>query len=162
MIRSVEEIVDISESKSTPDRMAYKYLIKQVDKMLRSRAVDQQYDAMFEVPAMVLFQPHFDRDFVAVKLARHYRKRGFKCDKEGFTIVLRWGRMDSDDSDTDSDEDSDSAGNSQLYKNSLNSIKQHSSDEEEEKLPPARKIVVESASLVKRVAAMKNPSSVKK
>lgn len=157
MIRSVEEIVDISESKSTPDRMAYKYLIKQVDKMLRSRAVDQQYDAMFEVPAMVLFQPHFDREFVAVKLARHYRKRGFKCDKEGFTIVLRWGKMDSSDSDSDSDEDSDNNGSSQLYKN-----EQHSSDEEEEKLPPARKIVVESASLVKRVAAMKNPSSAKK
>ena len=152
MIRSVEEIVDISESKSTPDRMAYKYLIKQVDKMLRSRAVDQQYDAMFEVPAMVLFQPHFDREFVAVKLARHYRKRGFKCDKEGFTIVLRWGRMDSDaDSDTDSDEDSDSAENSQNKNH-------NSSDEEEEKLPPDRQIVVESASLVKRVAAMKNPS----
>lgn len=148
MIRSVEEIVDISDSKSTPDRMAYKYLIKQVDKMLRSRALDQQYDAMFEVPAMVLFQPHFDREFVAVKLARHYRKRGFKCDKEGFTIVLRWGKMDSD-CDTDSDEDSDKDSDKDFARNN-----QNSSDEEE--LPPDRKIVVESVSLGKRVAAMKN------
>lgn len=143
MIRSVEEIVDISESKNTPDRMAYKYLIKQVDKLLRSRALDQQYDAMFEVPAMVLFQPHFDRAFVALKLARHYRKRGFKCDMESFTIVLRWGKMDSDVDDSDSSE-SDSKP------------KFDSSSEEEEKLPPPRKIVVDSSpSLVSRVESMK-------
>ena len=146
MIRSVEEILDISESKSTPDKMAYKYLIKQVDKMLRSRALDQQYDAMFEVPAMVLFQPHFDRDFVAVKLARHYRRRGFKCDKDGFTIVLRWGKMDSDDSDDSSDPSSDAVDKSF----------EQESEEEEEKLPSPRKIVVESScSLTKRVASMK-------
>lgn len=151
MIRSVEEIVDISESKSTPDRMAYKYLIKQVDKLLRSRALDQQYDAMFEVPAMVLFQPHFDRTFVAVKLARHYRKRGFKCDMEGFTIVLRWGKMDSD---ADSSESSESDPGD--CKNRENSPEESS---DEEQLPPPRKIVVDPAcSLGSRVEAMKTSS----
>ena len=151
MIRCVEEIVDISESNSTPDKMAYKYLIKQVDRLLRSRALDQQYDAMFEVPAMVLFQPHFDRGFVAVKIARHYRKRGFKCDMDGFTIVLRWGKMDSsDDSSEDSSEDDKSEDAEE--------------DSEEEESLPSRKIVIESSSsLVSRVASMKkSPNVVKK
>ena len=144
MIRSVEEIVDISESKKTPDRMAYTYLIKQVDKLLRSRALDQQYDAMFEVPAMVLFQPHFDRSFVSHKLARHYRKRGFKCDMDGFTIVLRWGKMDSD-VDSDSSDSSDSSN----IPNQPDEVENDS----DEKLPSPRKIVV--SSLGSRVAAMK-------
>lgn len=159
MIRSVEEIVDISESKKTPDRMAYTYLIKQVDKLLRSRALDQQYDAMFEVPAMVLFQPHFDRSFVSHKLARHYRKRGFKCDMDGFTIVLRWGKMDSDVSDS-SDDSSDSSGDDVDLENQVGNQVENDSDDDS-KLPPPRKIVV--SSLVSRVAAMKkSPSVVKK
>lgn len=155
MIRSVEEIVDISESNSTPDKMAYKYLIKQVDRLLRSRALDQQYDAMFEVPAMVLFQPHFDRGFVAVKIARHYRRRGFKCDMDGFTIVLRWGKMDSSD---DSSEDSSDENNE-------NNHDRKSEDEEDsDEALPSRKIVIESSSsLVSRVASMKkSPKVVKK
>lgn len=153
MIRSVEEIVDISLSKNTPDKMAYRYLIKQVDNLLRSRALDQQFDAMFEVPAIVLFQPHFDRSFVADKLARHYRKRGFKCDTNEFTIVLRWGRSDescsSGKSDSESDDESDQ--NSESVKNS--------DSEEDTQLPPPRTIVVESSSsLGSRVASMKKSS----
>lgn len=152
MIRSVEEILDISESNSTPDKMAYKYLIKQIDRLLRSRALDQQYDAMFEVPAMVLFQPHFDRGFVAVKIARHYRKRGFKCDMDGFTIVLRWGKMDSSD---DSSEDSSDENNHDEVRKS-----EENSDEEDSEEPlPSRKIVIESSSsLLSRVASMKKTS----
>lgn len=154
MIRSVEEIVDISESNSTPDKMAYKYLIKQVDRLLRSRALDQQYDAMFEVPAMVLFQPHFDRGFVAVKIARHYRKRGFKCDMDGFTITLRWGKMDSsDDSSEDSSEEDEV----------LKSINEKEDSEEEEQLPSRKIVIAPSSSLVSRVASMKkSPNVVKK
>ena len=149
MIRSVEEIVDISESKKTPDRMAYTYLIKQVDKLLRSRALDQQYDAMFEVPAMVLFQPHFDRSFVSHKLARHYRKRGFKCDMDGFTIVLRWGKMDSDIGSDSSDSSNDEI-------NFVDDAVESDDSDEETKLPPPRQIVVDSSSsLVSRVASMK-------
>ena len=160
MIRSVEEIVDISESNSTPDRMAYKYLIKQVDRLLRSRALDQQYDAMFEVPAIVMFQPHFDRKFVTAKLARHYRKRGFKCDMDSFTIVLRWGKLDSDVG-TDSSEDDSDLSDPETTKD----VSEVSDDSEEDsKLPPPRKIVVESSSsLVSRVASMKkSPKVVKK
>lgn len=157
MIRSVEEIVDISESNSTPDKMAYKYLIKQVDRLLRSRALDQQYGAMFEVPAMVLFQPHFDRGFVAKKISRHYRKRGFKCDMESFTIVLRWGKMDSDIG-TDSSEESDPGDH-----DDADDVKSDDDSEEESKLPPPRKIVVDTnSSLVSRVASMKKSTVVKK
>lgn len=150
MIRSVEEIVDISESNSTPDKMAYKYLIKQVDRLLRSRALDQQYDAMFEVPAMVLFQPHFDRGFVAVKIARHYRKRGFKCDMDGFTIVLRWGKMDSSDDSSSNSSDHDEV-NDEVRKSEDENV-----EEDSEEDLPSRKIVIESSSsLVSRVASMK-------
>lgn len=156
-IRSVDEIVNISESKSTPDKMAYQYLVKQVDKLLRSRALDQQYDAMFEVPAMVLFQPHFDRDLVATRLAKHYRRIGFSCDKNEFTIVLRWDREKTTDSNeennttnADDSDDSDVSDN-----NSFNEENVDESDDDYE-LPPPRKIVVESAPLSKRVECMKN------
>lgn len=152
MIRSVDEIVNISESKTTPDKMAYQYLIKQVDKMLRSRALDQQYDAMFEVPAMVMFQPHFDREFVAVKLARHYRRRGFGCEKDGFTIVLRWGKADTRGDSEDSD---DSLEEDPRIISDVDDNDDDDADDDDE-LPPPRKIVVESTSLSQRVSSMKN------
>lgn len=148
MIKSVEEIVDITLSKNTPDRMAYRYLIKQVDHLLRSRALDQQFDAMFEVPAIVLFQPHFNRAYVSQKILTHYIKRGFECEKEGFMIKLRWGKVKCD-SDLDSESSSTSSG----------SDSSGTSSEEDEKLPPPRTIVVDSASsLVSRVASMKKSS----
>lgn len=152
MIRSVEEIVDISESKNTPNRMAYKYVVKQVDKMVRARAVDQQYDAVFEVPAMVLYQPYFERDVVAKKVVRHYRRIGFKCDMKGFQIVLKWAKNVESESESESDSENE-VNESGLY-NSPNG----DSSSEDEKLPPPRKIVVEK-SLSQRVASMKNPSN---
>lgn len=152
MIRSVQEIVNISESKSTPDRMAYKYLIRQVDKLLRSRALDQQYDAMFEVPAMVLFQPHFNRGFVAKKLVNHYRKRGFNCEMDLFTIKLEWAKLDSGNDDADDENVSEPESNSE----DDDRLPPQEGEVELSILPPPRKIVVQaSRSLVSRVEAMK-------
>lgn len=149
MIRSVEEIVDISESKNTPDRMAYKYVIKQVDKLVRTRAIDQQYDAMFEVPAMVLFQPHFDRSVVSNRIVRHYRKLGFKCTMEGFQIILRWGNAAEDSSESESEGESEQKG---LYKDP----KKEEDSSDDEKLPPPRKIHMDTgSSLTQRIASMK-------
>lgn len=154
MIKSVEEIVNITESKTTPNKMAYRYLIKQVDKMLRSRALDQQYDAMFEVPAMVMFQPHFDRDFVATKLATHYRKRGFGCEKNEFTIILRWGKADTGDSEV-SDDDSLSSCYSEDPRN-ISDADKDDDDDDDGSLPSPRKIIVGSTSLSKRVESMRD------
>ena len=120
-IQSAQEIIDISESNRTPDRMAYKYLIRQVDKLLRTRAVEQHYNAVFVVPAIVLFQPHFNRKFVGDELMKHYVKRGFRCTLEDFEMTLQWGREDLDrnsDSDSDSDPESGSDLESDSDRNS--------------------------------------------
>lgn len=154
MIRSVEEIIDISESKRTPNKLAYRYIINKVDKLLRTRAIDQQYDATFEVPGMILYQPSFDRSVVTKKIVGHYRKIGFQCDMECFQIVIRWGKMvQESNSETESDNDSEEEKSelSGLYKKEM---KDDLSDEE--KLP-SRKIVVEGSgpSLSSRVSSMK-------
>lgn len=149
MIRSVTEIVDISESKNTPDRMAYKYLIQQVDKLLRARAIDQQYDAMFEVPAIVLFQPHFDRSLVAKKIEKHYVKMGFVCVLDGFQMTLMWGALAL--AKQEEDDESEEVSSSEEEQ-----PQQRAYSSEEDKLPSPRKIVVDGLpSLTKRVASMK-------
>lgn len=93
-VRDVSEILKLSESQYTPDKMAYKHIIVQVDKLLRSRALEQNFDASFEVPAMVLFKPHFDRDRVTRKIVKHYTNIGFDTTSDGYSVHIRWGSKD--------------------------------------------------------------------
>ena len=152
-IRSVTEILDISESKNTPNRMAYKYIIKQVDELLRTRATDQQYDAMFEVPAMIMYQPNYERDFVTNKIVKHYEKIGFKCDIEVYQVTIKWGKFAHSDSESDSESETEE------FKSGLYGGKLQESSDEEEKLP-TRSIVVDGTgpSLAERVSSMKKGS----
>lgn len=156
-IRDVSEILDISESKNTPNKMAYKYIVSQVDKLLRKRATDQQYDAVFEVPAMIMYQPNFDRDFLTQKIHKHYQKIGFKCEVDMYEVTIRWGKATHIESDSDSHDDSDTDSvkeSSGLY-NSINNTKPSESSDEE--TLPTRNIVVQGTgpSLTQRVSDMK-------
>lgn len=159
-IKDVSEIMNISESRNTPNKLAYKYIIKQVDELLRIRAKDQHYDAEFQVPAVLMYKPNFDRELLVYKIVNHYGKIGFKCFSEGFQVTIRWGKLaqsESEGSDSDSDSDS-SEKDSGLYKSALKLTKEESSDEE--KLP-TRNIVVQGSapSLKQRVQKMKKTSS---
>ncbi|ACH46787.1 unknown [Feldmannia species virus] len=146
IIRSVEEIVSLSESGRTPDKMAYKYLVQQVDRLLRARALDQQHDASFEVPAMVLFQPHFNREKVAQRLFKHYENIGFACKMSGYNVNLEWGKGVGKLSTTSAAGASSAADDDET------------SEEDEEILEPREIIFQEkkySASLTQRVADLK-------
>lgn len=89
-IRSVQEIIGITESGRTPDKMAYGYLVQQIDRLIRSRALDQRYNANFEIPAIIMFHPHFDRKRVAKKICSHYIKLGFECEMNDYYVFLNW------------------------------------------------------------------------
>ena len=168
-IRDVSEILDISESKNTPNKMAYKYIISQVDRLLRKRATDQQYDAVFEVPAMIMYQPNFDRDFITQKIHRHYEKIGFNCEVDVYQITIAWGKPtnnDPDDSDSEDDSETDLLEETSGLYNSIENTKPSESSDEE--TLPTRNIVVQTTagpSLSQRVLNMKsvkNPSVSKK
>ena len=131
-IRSVQEIVGISESGKTPDKLAYVYLIQQIDRLLRSRALEQHYNANFEIPAIVMYQPHFNRLRVTKKICAHYTKIGFMTELTGFHVCLSWGKgvhtADSQSTDSKSPKKGSSEGSSE---NDSGQITEGGSSEEE-------------------------------
>ncbi|AAR26903.1 FirrV-1-B28 [Feldmannia irregularis virus a] len=133
-IRSVEEIVGISESGKTPDKMVYRYLIKQIDRLIRSRALEQRYDAHFEIPAIVMFKPHFNRLRVAKKICAHYTKIGFIVELTGFHARLAWGK--GTQTDKKKTEDSKHSSDSEDPRHDIGQVtdeeEESSNDEEEE------------------------------
>ena len=153
-IKSVDEILNISDSYKSPDKMAYKYIIKQVDKLIRSRAIEQEIDAAFQVPAVVMFQPYFNRERVTKKIAQHYESIGFGCKTtEKFTINITWRKDDNQQNDEQQHHVEEESDESQH----TNQDEDEDSSSEDEL--PTRKIVVKKpesfTSLSKRVAEMK-------
>lgn len=149
-IKSVEEILNITESCHTPDKLARKYIVKAVDKLIRTKAREQEYSVLFEVPAMIVFQPRYDRDVVTRAIAKHYRGIGFSCDVTDYSVSIAWGLPSDDDDDgacaeevsIDEREDKEEGGGS--------------SGEDE---PVAMKFSVGGkASLAERLADMKKPN----
>ena len=108
-IKDVDEIIKLSESRHTPDKMAYQHIIQQGDKLIRARAIEQKTDAKFEIPAMILFKPYYDRDELARRVYLHYKRINFSCKLDKYMIRLSWGKKDSEeDSDSESDESDES------------------------------------------------------
>lgn len=169
-IKSVDEIINISDSFKTPDKMAYKYIVRQVDKLIRSRAIEHQDDATFQVPAVVMFQPYFNRDRVTKKIAQHYTSMGFFCNvTDNYTINIRWRKEKQQEEDeTEKDgkgfnpknnnetEEEESSSDDHDESGTDEAPQEDSSSEEE---LPKRKIIVRKpesfTSLSKRVAEMK-------
>ena len=100
-IKSVSEILNLTNSHSTPDKLARKYIVKSVDKLIRSRASDQQYSVNFEIPAIIVFQPKYDRNILTRAIVKHYRNIGFVCKVDGYNVMISWG----DDSESDEEID---------------------------------------------------------
>ena len=104
-IKNVEEIIKISESHESPNLLACKYIRRNVDNMIRSRAINHK-DVTFEIPAMIVSNPHYDRARVTKKIASHYTKIGFNCQTEDYTIRISWKSEEVvEDSDEESDEE---------------------------------------------------------
>ena len=101
-IKNVEEILKISERHETPNLLACKYIRKNVDNMIRSRAVNHTY-ITFEIPAMIVSNPHYDREKVTKRIASHYTKIGFKCTVEDFNIDISWDLSEGNKEDSDSE-----------------------------------------------------------
>ncbi len=119
-IKNVEEIIKISESHESPNLLASKYIRKNVDNMIRSRAINHK-DVTFEVPAMIVSNPHYDRARVTRKIVSHYTKIGFKCETEEYTIQISWHseeevEEDDEDDDEELEEDSDDGSTNSFEK----------------------------------------------
>lgn len=149
-IRSVDEILELRLSNDSPDKLARKYLVKRVDELIRNSARDQMDSVSFEVPCIVVFRPRYDRDVVTSALHKHYKKLGFGCTVDEYTLTISWGASSSDeDSQCASEKDSS------VHENGSTPSEQANSEEEEE--PVALKFNIEGPrpSIAKRVAAMR-------
>ena len=120
-IKNVEEIIKISESHESPNLLACKYIRRNVDNMIRSRAINHK-DVTFEIPAMIVSNPHYDRARVTKKIASHYTKIGFNCQTEDYTIRISWQSEEeveeseeesNDELEEDSDNDSTNSNEKQ-------------------------------------------------
>ena len=140
-IKDVTEIIKISDSHDTPNNLACKYIIRNVDSLIRTRASNQYRDATFQVPAMIVSNPHYNRKRVTSKVAAHYEHINFTCtiDMDEYSVIVSWGRAGYS-------ETSSSSGESE-------SDEESSSDDEMDK--PSRKITISSVSLKDRVESMK-------
>jgi len=141
-IRNVSEIIEISESRHTPDKMAYQHIIQQGDKLIRSRAMEQQTDAIFEVPAMILFKPIYDRDELTRRIHKHYKKIGFTCRLEKYVITLSWGKKEEQNKKHEEDQDEDQEESDESYE----------SDISEEETQEKKIILDKSSKLSQRVS----------
>lgn len=148
-IRDVSEIIEISESRYTPDKMAYQHIIKQVDQLIRSRAQEQQHEAAFEVPAMILFKPHYNRDQLTRKVYKHYKRIGFRASVDNYTMNLSWGVRESR-------EDKDECHGEYEAEDESSDGVEDDDDESSDEEVPDKKIVVKTAtaSLAKRVSSI--------
>jgi len=149
-IKNVEEIIKISESHETPNLLACKYIRKNVDNLIRSRAVNHKY-ITFEIPAMIVSNPHYDRERVTKKIVSHYKKLGFVCSSDEYNVNISWDieKEDKEEEEEESDEDDDE----ELDDDSDNP-RDEDSDEEENK--ETRKIVLKNpTSLQIRVRDLK-------
>lgn len=107
-IRSIDEIIKLSDLSKNPEKIAYKKLVKQLDPQIKERA--KRYGSfVFRTPVMLWGSPVFDHSKVEKKLIKHYRTIGFDCYKlKDGDIVIRW-RTDIE-SDEESSSSSDSSG----------------------------------------------------
>lgn len=131
-IRSVDEIINLSDSSKNPEKLAFKDLVKHIDPRIRERA-PRHTSLHFKIPGILWGQPVFDAGRVERMIVRHYKRIGFKCEKlDNREILIKWGQeeeeyegtgteqhdqgteasTDSDDSDDDDNDDDDTHSSS--------------------------------------------------
>ena len=164
-VRSVEEIINLSDSQSNPNRIAYKHLIKQIDPQIRERAV-RHGSLSFLTPSIIWGKPAFDHGKVENKVIKHYAKLGFACFKNDTgEIVIKWKEDEPDQNGSVKSEDSDSDAFSVSSDESLEAKASYSpmdnnhetdSDSDDGK-DTTKQFIIEKPSLSQRVSDMNNP-----
>ncbi|CAM9094638.1 unnamed protein product [Ectocarpus sp. 12 AP-2014] len=113
-IRSVDEIINLSDSSKIPEKLAFKDLVKIIDPRIRDRA-PRHTSLHFKIPGMLWGQPVYNAEKVEKMILRHYKSIGFKCAHlENREILIKWGgdadAHDPDDASTNDDTESDETG----------------------------------------------------
>lgn len=129
-IRSVDEILNLSDSSRNPEKLAFKDLVQHIDPRIRERA-PRHCSLNFKIPGILWGQPVFDADRVGKMIGRHYKNMGFKCVKLGKReILIKWGeggekeeedRNGSDDDSRESPEDSTEGSDTDSTNSTLSS-----------------------------------------
>lgn len=164
-VRSVEEIIRLSDSHSNPNRIAYKHLLKQLDSQIRERAV-RHGSLSFRTPSILFGKPAFEKDAVEKKIVKHYSRIGFACYKnpEG-DIIIRWKEEEHHDgqdengsngSTTDSGSESGSESEHGSIEQDGSGPGPDSGSDSDDGKDTSKRVVIENPSLSKRLSGVGN------
>lgn len=147
-IRSVNEIISLSDSHGNPDKIAYKHLIKQIDIQIREHA-HSHGSITFQTPNIIWGKPMFDCKKVEKKLMKHYTSIGFSTfNNEKGEVIIKWLEDVDPKSESDTDE---SVSESEEEEEETDLIGEESSESEKEEEESVKKIPVETLPLSKRL-----------
>ena len=178
-IRSVDEIINLSDSSKNPEKLAFKDLVKHIDPRIRERA-PRHNSLHFIIPGILWGQPVFSANKVQKMIVRHYKSIGFRCVRlDNREIIIKWGDDDSQsqgshDSDQDSDSTStdsggdsdgetdssdgsnDSTGSSESAETSGTDVNTTDSDDDGDEDSKTKCVTVEQIPLSKRLSIINN------
>lgn len=111
-IRSVEEIINLSDSSKNPEKLAFKDLVQHIDPRIRERA--RRHNSLnFKIPGILWGQPVFNADRVEKMIVHHYKSIGFKCVRLAKReILIQWGEGGDEEEDDKGDSADDSTESS--------------------------------------------------
>lgn len=169
-IRSVDEIINLSDSSKNPEKLAFKDLIQHIDPRIRERA-PRHISLNFTIPGILWGQPVFDADRVGKMIVRHYRRIGFECVRlNKRDILIKWGEEEeeqqgdehdssdeSSDCSTDSDTDStESTESSETGTTQSAAETTDLSDNDHDESNKTKCVTVEQIPLSKRLSIVNN------
>ena len=76
-IKSINDIIFLSDSNVNPDKMAYKHLIKQIDTQILDQC-QSQGSLTFQTPSIIWGKPMFESKKVEKKIVKHAASDSFK------------------------------------------------------------------------------------
>lgn len=109
-IKSVDEIIYLSDSHKAPNKIAYKHLIKQLDSQIVEKASEGFRSVSFQIPGFIWAIPIYDRDSVCKKIAKHYKKIGFVCTTSNYEMFLTWEKKSEDSEPVESSDEESVTG----------------------------------------------------
>ena len=166
-IRSVDEIINLSDSSKNPEKLAFKDLVQHIDPRIRGRA-PRHNSLNFKIPGILWGQPVFDADRVEKMIVHHYKRIGFKCVRLAKReILIQWGegggeeeeddkRDSADDSTESSDTDSVDSTESSETGTSEATESTNSSDSNDSHENDTKCVTVEQIPLSKRLSIVNN------
>ncbi|CAN0562772.1 unnamed protein product [Ectocarpus sp. 12 AP-2014] len=168
-IRSVDEIINLSDSSKNPEKLAFKDLVQHIDPRIRGRA-PRHNSLNFKIPGILWGQPVFNADRVEKMIVHHYNSIGFKCVRLAKReILIQWGegggeeeeekddKHDSADDCTESS-DTDSADSTESSETGTSEATEStdSSDGDDSRENKTKCVTVEQIPLSKRLSIVNN------